>query len=353
MTSLAAAVRPTRRDTARHPWRILVAVLLIALPVAVLSFQWLWADSGELSARVPGAQATVSVDYAACLEPARYGGTYPGSDDCPTGEDFAAALPAEFEAHFFVEHLYGMINGRNFTADVGVVQLPVEAIPEDFSPSVGHAPGPGEAMVPTRLRREYGVAVGDQTTFRGGQEAVELTVSGFTPGRTALVTGTTLVSPEDDPLTVGGTMQWQISGPRPLTEEDALRFEEAGFTVQSENLPGRRSPTPSYRESMSPGQLLSFGVGRVSVFLIGLFILVLVMSPVFTIAAARQTRTYALMRAQGAAPRHIWWAVLAYGVIAGVLGPAPASYSAPAPRRSPGGWPLPGGRSRSCGQRWR
>ena len=313
----AAAVRPTRRDAARHPWRILVAVLLIALPVAVLSFQWLWTDSAQLPARVPGAQATVSVDYAACLEPEGSGGAFPGPVDCPTGEDVATVLPAQFESHFLVNHLYGMVSGRNFTADVGVIQLPTEAMPEDFSPSVGHAPGPGVVMVPTLLRREYRVAVGDQVTIRVGQEPVELTVSGFTPGETALVTGT---APDDDPAVVGGIVQWQITGPRPLTEEDARQFEEAGFTVQSADLPGRRSPDPSYWGSMSPGQLLSFGVGRVSVLLIGLLILVLIMSPVFTIAAARQTRNYALMRAQGAAPNHLWWAVLAYGAIAGVLG---------------------------------
>ncbi|MDR7328816.1 ABC transporter permease [Corynebacterium guangdongense] len=320
MSSLAAAVRPTRRDAIRHPQRILVAVLLIALPVAVLSFQWLWTDSAQFSTRVPGSQATVSVDYAACVEPERPGGAFRRPVDCPSGEDVAAALPSQFESHFFVDHLYGMVSGRNFTADVSAVQLPTEALPEDFSPPVGHAPGPGEVMVPTRLRREYGVTVGDPVRIMLGQEPIELTVSGFTPGETALATGTTLVAPEEDPAVVGGIMQWQISGPRPLTEEDARRLEEAGFTVQSAQLPGRRSPDPSYLGSMSPGQLLSFTAGRVSVLLIGLFILVLIMSPVFTIAAARQTRNYALMRAQGAAPKHIWWAVLAYGAIAGVLG---------------------------------
>lgn len=56
------------------------------------------------------------------------------------------------------------------------------------------------------------------------------------------------------------------------------------------------------------------------VYLIAACLALATISPIFAIATSRQTKTYALMRSQGATRRHIRWAVMTYGTISGVIG---------------------------------
>lgn len=62
MSALLSATRPTRRDIARHPWRILAAVLLIALPVFVGS--WMSTTEHSTSEAVMGSTIRTSAELS-------------------------------------------------------------------------------------------------------------------------------------------------------------------------------------------------------------------------------------------------------------------------------------------------
>ncbi len=315
MSSLAAAVRPARRDAARHPWRILAAILLIMLPVAVLSYGRAWNDSRASALQPPMSGTTVSADLASCL----YSDPSLDPSDCPSTAEVEAALPEGFEALHFLQ-LTGTIRGPDFIDSVGFTQVPPEALPADFAPSTGSLPGAGEIMLPYGVYSRHDLEIGDRVTVGTGATTVDLTVSGFTPADSGLVTGTTFQLSDDPSDPFPGMETWQITGPREFTVADSEVFQQAGFLVHSQDLPGRTIRGPLDQERPSVSMRAAALITQLARQLIALTVLVLVMVPVFTIAVSRQTRNYALMRSQGAAPRHIWWAVLAYGALAGALG---------------------------------
>lgn len=62
MSGINAATRPTRRDLKLHPWRTLAAVMLIALPVALVIGMALFDNSsGRLSAALSSPERTLQI----------------------------------------------------------------------------------------------------------------------------------------------------------------------------------------------------------------------------------------------------------------------------------------------------
>ena len=63
MSGINAATRPTRRDLKLHPWRTLAAVMLIALPVALVIGMALFDNSsGRLSAALSSPERQISAE---------------------------------------------------------------------------------------------------------------------------------------------------------------------------------------------------------------------------------------------------------------------------------------------------
>ncbi len=338
MSSLVAATRPTRRDIIRHPWRMLAAVLLVALAVAWLAANIVWSES---SSRVLGdvqPRTTAMYHGGECVQsPDSYRYECAGDDVSTDGNEpelLDAALPEGFTAHLWLNSP-GVVSLGSRSYFTEIVQAPVEALPEGLDPGTGDLPEPGEIMLPREVAERIGAELGDvvevQTEIRGDQ-ALAVTVSGFVPGYRSLVGEPTLLSPEEfrstDESGSRGFGAWQITGSAPFTWENVLVLNTAGFIVRSLDVVGNPPPAdqvvPGYQDIHPPGAgTLFFGAETFAFLafnLMSVLLLLVVIAPVFTIAASRQARTFALMSSQGAAPRHIRWAVLTYGAFAGLVG---------------------------------
>lgn len=68
MSSLTAATRPTRRDVARHPWGLLAAVLLIALPIVLFTSTLTWSQSGFLALGALQQRTTATYQGGTCTQ---------------------------------------------------------------------------------------------------------------------------------------------------------------------------------------------------------------------------------------------------------------------------------------------
>lgn len=120
---------------------------------------------------------------------------------------------------------------------------------------------------------------------------------------------------------------WVITGPGEFTWDDVLALNAVGFTVRAEDVIDNPPPLDRVPEQFRTVHYPSTGSSdTMTLFLMGVAALVvgvlflLVISPVFTIATTRMSRIFALMSSQGATPGHIRLAVLAYGLVAGILG---------------------------------
>src|SRR5690606_35822679 len=105
-----------------------------------------------------------------------------------------------------------------------------------------------------------------------------------------------------------------------------LALNAVGFTVTSRDVIDNPPPADqvTYDGGITPSRSVFWGVVEsalwfIPVAIIG-FLLLMLISPVFTISVSRQTRTFALLASQGATPRHVRWAVLMYGLFAGLVG---------------------------------
>lgn len=305
MSALAAATRPTRRDVRRHPWRILVAVLMITLPVAGLSALGTWVLSHQNAVSGPDSDAVLQVDVASCASD----GTF-RTENCPGQAELDAALPGGFRAEMVVEGVFGTLSSDASAFSGSLTQLPRHLLPEAAA-----SLGADEILLPESIMQHMGVAPGEAVTVSFGPTDQEWTVAGTVPGHTSLVAEPTLLDPAGGPLLNNAGVSWLVWGPRDFNEAELTELREADFV---------RADSPGW-ESLSLGSAPSADavagfVGEASVFGIGLVVVMLVMAPVFSITASRQTRTFALMRAQGASGRHIIHAVLTYGAIAGIIG---------------------------------
>lgn len=336
MSTLLAATRPTRRDMVKHPWRLLAAMLLVALPVFLIVSLATYESSSNNVLRATEVHSTTwKGGGASCVQ------TVSGSNSECTGTastgDERAQLEQELPEGFHVELsvlLPGELRAENNLAIfTSVRQLPAESLPHDLQPRTGNLPGPGEIMISPSIADSLQVKVGDTITFTAPdheEASRSLRISGTMPGAWPLTIQPTLVSPEAVSTESEGfasAISWAIFGEQKLTWADVQKLNAAGFVVNSEdvkdNPPAEEDIDPSMRglEPIYPDRswdFVLFVIGSSSV-LAGILILLLI-SPVFTIAVSRQTRTFALMSSQGATPRQIRWAVLAYGLGAGLVG---------------------------------
>ncbi|MEM5985961.1 FtsX-like permease family protein [Corynebacterium guaraldiae] len=312
MSGINAATRPTRRDLKLHPWRTLAAVMLIALPVAlVIGIALFDNSSGRLSAALSSPDRSLQVsnerqDIA--------------NEDVPRLA--AQVLPKGLSVSPVTTFSSTSLIHNGKSTNSWVDQFDTENPPEPAQEAVDKFNlGPNQAVLSRSTARKIDASVGDVITVRtnalsGDRQA---TVAAIAPENYDFVTSPTLNDAHGDPSFQIRT-SWVIVGDTPLTKEDADRAHEAGLEIWAPELRDTDRPDS---ESDSFGGILSsilfvlffFGLYAIA----GLLILFL-LAPVFTLATGRNTRLYALMSSQGALPRHIMFAVMAYGLLMGLIG---------------------------------
>lgn len=321
--SVLAATRPTRRDAVRRPWQSLAAILLIAFPVAFFSVVFTDTTSSVAASQLTDAPTIVSYGGGSCEQSVDgYSARCSGDGSTPAGrsqqEVLAAVLPEGFGAQLLVE------DNVLFTSGETQFQFQLIQVPEGGE----HLPAPGEVLVPRGQLELLGAEVGDTLTVPTATGDTELRVAGVTPGYAAVVTEPTFLDPAAAGSDRGSVTEWALSGPRKFTWEDVETLNAAGFIVRSEDV-AEDPPPPGIAWEAGEATIydspdvVSETIG-VILYLIGVvvvaFLVLALISPVFTISVSRQSRNFALMASQGAAPRHIRWAVLVYGLFAGLLG---------------------------------
>lgn len=312
MSGINAATRPTRRDLKLHPWRTLAAVMLIALPVAlVIGIALFDNSSGRLSAALSSPDRSLQVsnerqDIA--------------NEDVPRLA--AQVLPKGLSVSPVTTFSSTSLIHNGKSTNSWVDQFDTENPPEPAQEAVDKFNlGPNQAVLSRSTARKIDASVGDVITVRtnalsGDRQA---TVAAIAPENYDFVTSPTLNDALSDPSFQIRT-SWVIVGDTPLTKEDADRAHEAGLEIWAPELRDTDRPDS---ESDSFGGILSsilfvlffFGLYAIA----GLLILFL-LAPVFTLATGRNTRLYALMSSQGALPRHIMFAVMAYDLLMGLIG---------------------------------
>ena len=323
MSALLAATRPTRRDMLRHPWRLLAAVLLIAVPVIALTAMTSWQTSTDSALRWSDPTTTATYGGTSCIQSIS-GLSYECEGDAlqapaPQRELLDAALPHGFHAELRPTFYRPVTAADGRQADAQILQLPVSAVPPSLDPGTGSLPTVGEIMLTHQVADQPRVGEGDTVTV----DSADLRVSGVLPGYQSLVIEPTFTV--DD-----ATMPtFTILGDEPFTWDDVTQLNKAGFVVVSSDVQDTPPPAEeAYPEMADPDQeylgadwggWLFFLVSASYLLVLGVLLLLLI-SPVFTIATSRQSRIFALMSSQGASPAHIRLGVLAYGLGAGLVG---------------------------------
>lgn len=330
MSTILAATRPMRRDMFKAPWRLLAAVLLVALPVGLVVGTAI--DSYSRSAASHNVYEMNTMSYAGGTCWQDVSGFNSGCDNtnAPAPEDLLAyansSLPEGLEAQVHFADMAQLSNGSRATR-TEVIELGPEAFPQ----GIQEVPNNNQIVLSSTTAQELDAALGDTVDVGVGDKTVSLDVSAISPGYNTLVsTGTVYPTSAMNNLAAAQDerLRWIITGDRPVTWDDVQHLNAAGFRVYSPdvaaNPPSEDQLAPEVRDNMgafdSVGNDVLESIVVLAIYGIMLILLLLFISPVFTLALSRHTQMFALMASQGASRRHIALAVLSYGLFAGVLG---------------------------------
>lgn len=167
-----------------------------------------------------------------------------------------------------------------------------------------------------------------------------LTVKAIIPTWANYVIAPTLFTDTNVPNISNAT--WVFGGKDDISWDDVKALNQLGLVVKAQKLQSNPNAIPlddmypEYRASLKKDQKAALQddpedagywfqmafdtVSTYIVYLIAACLALATISPIFAIATSRQTKTYALMRSQGATRRHIRWAVMTYDTISGVIG---------------------------------
>ncbi|HAT1503956.1 TPA: FtsX-like permease family protein [Corynebacterium striatum] len=303
MSSFSAVTRPTRRDMVKHPWRSLAGLLLVALPVAALiAFGIGTSSESQFSSLMYSMDRTIS----------------PASPEFDNGSernfrDVAnEALPGDLQASPVVNFFHGPVRFGSKSAGTTFSQFDVDNPPAEAAVLLEHYKlQPGQVLLSADTAKKIGADVGNVVEVSGGKEAK---VAGIVPGVDSYATAPALVSDEDLDHNPGQAM-WAIVGSHQLTEDDAEALAKKGLALYDSHLDSNSDVTPSLT-----GDEILFLLFVASVYSFAAFLVLVLVAPVFSFALGKNLRLYALMASQGASPKHIAAAVLAYGFLTGVVG---------------------------------
>ncbi|MCS5480441.1 hypothetical protein NYP18_12340 [Corynebacterium sp. YIM 101645] len=303
------------RIALRHPWHALVAVLLIAAPVAFLS-------------SVLIQEASRSTAHALAFAPttARYiGGQCQQSPDGHIHEcaGESADLPQQT---LLTEALRGETSARLVISGPAELNSPTATSPTSLTqvdPAVEHAPPSGMIRLVTFQREQLGLSVGDTVLLTVDGRTLGLRIAGDTPGIESLISHPTVTDPAEFRLPGNTWALWHLPGV--VTWDDVARLNQVGFVVQAEEIAGDPPPVQPGFAPHPMGMIHEpfFLVWALLMLVLALTITLLaalILSPVFTITLGRQSRAFALLAAQGASPRRLLRLGLLQGLLAGLVG---------------------------------
>lgn len=339
MSSLVAAARPVVRDMFATRWRLIVSVLLIALPVAVISAMTVATESESGSYDVYQARYTVNYHGGQCTQTPD--ASNPTCDGVDSGRLVPKNHPANFAAYLKDNLPEGATAGlhASLTATIStdhgtstrttVQQAPLSTLPSGYSAKLAD----GTIVLPKQTAVNLGIAAGDRVTVATGISTRTLTVAALSPSYLTAVGSDTLVGDAAEVFATASYPSaidlpyWTLETTSDLTWDDVLKLNKAGFTVtpgpnvEFAGAPADAPPPTGVPRSfaMTFGEFL-FNAVIVAAYAIAAMLIVLLLSPVFALAFSRNTRMMALMSAQGASPRQIRLAVLAYAGLIGLMG---------------------------------
>ena len=319
-TGWRLALRMARRDVRRDRGRSWFVWLMIAVPVALIAASQVLIASFEISPRewvvlhTGGNQARLTwIGQAFTPELTSYGQVLPASDrltkarpvpgwgdDLQKQQDAVARLaggPATA-----ITSTTGAFGPA--AAAINVLGLDPRAAPAAglVRLTSGRLPGaPGEALVTTRGGRTGLPDAGDVTVTLAGKP---LTVTIVGRGEAAFGERPDLIM---QPSAGAKDLGFLISGDRPVSYADAVRFAHYGFTTASLDIVDNQ-PLPWDGSAFGAGDLAGLG---------GLIEVTLLVGPAFAIGAARQRRSLALAATNGATARQLRRVALGQAVLLG------------------------------------
>lgn len=357
------AGRLARREVARHPWRSVLILALVGLPVAVLSAFAVWFASTDLSraeqaARVVGTatarvEPTYNEDGVGQVVDAEFLGWEDGGEltereprvvegfaaDDPwsrervaatTGEQVAtvgtttAQPPDALPGRWFDEHGPWHVLALDPAEFEGTQGAPGrDAVPDGSLAGIasltsGRWPAAADEVLVTPSGAARGLATSGQisVTFEGADSPSMFTVVG---------TGTAVQSGWHDAdlvLSSGGAPEgtrWSylvLSG-EPADLEQAVEWAWYGLDVTSAVVSADPPPAPAGVGRSPATQLFTLLLAAAVI-----VETVLIAGPAFAVSAVRQRHSLALAAAQGAGAADVRRAVTAYGVLLAVVAAA-------------------------------
>ncbi|QAY64648.1 FtsX-like permease family protein [Xylanimonas allomyrinae] len=349
------ALRFGARDARRNKGRTALVAIMVALPVAVGAFAattlWSTRDTPERTVAEqlgPRLQASASF-FGTEVQQTPDGNSSAGGASAETqvasvDAAFRAALPGGARAVAGVDASVVVFAGE-LQVWQPAVQIDVgdPSVAAAFPLAEGTLPGAGEVALGADIARQLGLEVGDTVGARlngrvgqvdGPADLGSATLSGILAARqprsvTVLYPASGPITP---PATVGGPTGptvtspfWFVSGDTPVTWDDVLRLNDAGFVVTSRQVvldPPPHSAVPYFDGTppRSASDLLQTWGLFVAVIAVALLEAVLLVGPAFAVGARRSARSLALVAANGGTARTLRAVVLGTGVVIGVGG---------------------------------
>lgn len=291
---LRVALRLARRDLAAHKIRTVVALLLFALPVSLIT--------GYVSAVIgsdrPGTGSPISdVGY---VSPVTDAGALDTDVIATQSDDLTAALGALAES---------LSPGVLQTSEIAHGDRAAELNVVTVAPSQdgrGPAADPGTVVLNDNAAFLTGADAGDTVTVDGVELTVELGADHHG----------SVVSTEDVPVNEWAmNVTWYFPADASLGDElfAAVTDSDAEITTTASMF------NPTYTQPSVDTDSL---VAILGMLILGILLVSAVVSPVFAVAARRQRRAMGLLSATGAAPRDLRLVMFGEGLIVSVTGTA-------------------------------
>ncbi|MGI5187772.1 FtsX-like permease family protein [Promicromonospora sp. CA-289599] len=335
-------LRLARRDARRHVGRTALVAVMVALPVLAGTTALTALESSKESperVRVeslgPDLQASLiyrggHVRQTFDATNATWGGGAESGEPPTRAEheaELADVLPPG-DRLVPVEAVEVVLHGPelHLTSRMARTDLRDADVAAAFKVRDGAAPGPDEIALARGVAEQIGVEIGDvvEVEARGGGTETRK-ISGLLGRHLPKEAGAVVHTDPDDvsPSLLAvpgrGEVGWFVSGPTPVTWDDALRLNEHGVAVISQevltDLPPREAQTLSnYGGGLLADELALGGAITIIALLEG----ILVVGPAFAVSARRQERSLAIAAAQGASPRALRALAMAPAVVIGL-----------------------------------
>lgn len=322
MSGWRPVLRLARRDALRAKGRSLLVVLMIALPVAGVTWvDVLWRTDqltpDQVASRELGRADAVVTD-SGLTRVDQFGGAS-GPERPPGAVDLAAALPAGSRTLLERSTSARVGNGeRSTSADLRELAYDDPLAAGLYTQVQGRAPRAGEVALTEGLAERLGVGVGDRVGVPvPDRHPVQARVVGLVGDGSSHDAKAALLPPGTLPAS-GTQLRLLVDVPGEMTYGQVRELNAQGLFVR-----GRQDHFPGQPPSgQTSGSGTSAGTVTALVLVAGMALLevVLLAGPAFAVGARRSSRQLALLSATGAQRRDVRRVVLAGGVVLGLAG---------------------------------